>query len=230
MESRAVMIPPVSDAERDFMPALRFGSLTSLFDPVVAIWAREGEFKRRVLRHAALRSGERVLDLGCGTGTLALMAHADQPEVELDGLDADPAILRTARSKADASGVPISLREGFSTELPYEDGRFDVVLSTLFFHHLADADKRATASEIARVLKPGGRAVIGDLGKPQDPLMRLAVSTTVQVLDGRTTTSLNVAGGLPTVFREAGLVDVGVVDRLRTPVGTLEVVVARQSQ
>jgi SAM-dependent methyltransferase len=208
------------------MPALRFGSLTRLFDPVVAIWAREGEFKRRVLRHAALQPGERVLDLGCGTGTLALMACASEPTIDVDGLDADPEILRAARNKA---GGRIRFNEGFSTELPYEDGRFDVVLSTLFFHHLADADKRETASEIARVLKPGGRAVVGDLGKPQDPLMRLAVATTVQVLDGRATTSLNVAGGLPGVFREAGLVDVGVVDRLRTPVGTLDVVVAQRT-
>jgi ubiquinone/menaquinone biosynthesis C-methylase UbiE len=211
----------MSQGERDFMPALRFRALTRLFDPIVATYAREGAFKRRLLRHADLRAGERVLDLGCGTGTLALMASETAPGIEIEGLDADREVLRSARAKADDAGCPIRFREGMATDLPYDDERFDVVLSTLFFHHLEDAAKRATAAEVARVLKPGGRVIVGDIGRPQDPLMRVAVAATVQLLDGPTTTRLNVAGGLASVFAYAGL-DTAVVDRLRTPVGTLE--------
>jgi ubiquinone/menaquinone biosynthesis C-methylase UbiE len=212
----------------DFKPALRFDALTGLFDPVVALVSREQTFKRRVVEQARIAAGESVLDLGCGTGTLALMAHDAQPGASFDGLDADPAILGCARSKALRAEVAIELQQGFSDDLPYEADRFDVVLSTLFFHHLEDAAKRATASEIVRVLKPGGRLIVADFGRPQGPLMRVAFGATVQLLDGRATTSLNVAGGLPALLSEAGLTGVAVTDRLRTPTGTIEIVSARQ--
>jgi ubiquinone/menaquinone biosynthesis C-methylase UbiE len=211
----------------EFKPALRFDRLTSLFDPVIAVTTRERTFKRRVIERARPQPGDEVLDLGCGTGTLALMVHAEQPDANVVGLDADPAILARARRKADAAGVEIPFQEGFSNRLPFADGRFDAVLSTLFFHHLSDDDKRATAAEVLRVLAPGGRLVVADFGRPQDPVMRLAVAP-VQLLDGRPTTSLNVRGGLPDVFTAAGLEQVTVTDRLRTPSGTIETIGARR--
>jgi ubiquinone/menaquinone biosynthesis C-methylase UbiE len=216
----------VSAPGESFKPALRFHALTALFDPVAALTGRDRAVKRRVLRRAGIRAGETALDLGCGTGTLALMAHAEQPQARLTGLDADEAILARARSKAAAAGAAIEFRQGLSSGLPYEDASFDVVLSTLFFHHLEDEAKREAASEIRRVLKPHGRLVVADFGRPQDPLMRLAVVATVQLLDGRSTTTLNVAGGLPALLADAGLPRVEVGDRLRTPTGTVEIVVA----
>jgi ubiquinone/menaquinone biosynthesis C-methylase UbiE len=213
----------------DYKPALRFAALTSLFDPVVATMSRERAFKRLVLDHAAIAAGDTVLDLGCGTGTLALMAHADQPSATYTGLDADPAILERARAKANAAGTAIAFDQALADDLPYDADSFDVVLTTLFFHHLDDTTKRAAAAEIVRVLKPGGRLVVADFGRPQDPLMRVAVTATVQLLDGRATTSLNVAGRLPDLLREAGLRQVTVPDRLRSPTGTIDIVVGRGS-
>lgn len=215
-------------AAQQFKPALRFDRLTGLFDPVVALTTRERTFKRLAIERAGLRAGERVLDLGCGTGTLALMAHAEQPGATIAGLDADPVILERARAKAAAAGAPIAFQQGFSNRLPFDDGHFDAVLSTLFFHHLSDGDKRATAAEIRRVLAPGGRLVVADLGRPQDPAMRVIAAATVQLLDGRPTTSLNVAGRLPEMFSDAELESVTVTDRLRTPVGTIELVTGRR--
>jgi SAM-dependent methyltransferase len=208
-----------------FIPALRFGWLTGLFDPVSKLTAREGTFKRRVLERAALAEGERVLDVACGTGTLALSAARSALNVHVTGVDGDPAILERARAKA---GNEVTFDEGLSTELPYEDGSFDVVLSTLFFHHLSDEAKLRSAEEIRRVLRPAGRLVIGDLGRPQDPLMRVAVLLTVQMLDGFDVTSGSVAGRLPSTLREAGLEDVRVTDRVRAPIGTLEIVTAHR--
>lgn len=221
-------MPNPSTSAGEFMPALRFDRLTALFDPLVALTARERTFKRLVIERAQLRAGEQVLDIGSGTGTLALMAHAEQPGATITGLDADPAILERARAKAAAADVPIAFHQGFSNRLPFDDGHFDAVLSTLFFHHLSDADKHATAAETLRVLAPGGRLLVADFGRPQDPAMRLLMAALVQGLDGRATTSLNIAGGLPGVFADAGFGAVGVTDRLRTPVGTIELVSARR--
>lgn len=213
-------------AERSFKPALSFDRLTPLFDPVIALTGRDHGFKRRVLEHAHLQPGEDVLDLGCGTGTLAVAAAESQPTARIVGLDADPAILERARGKAADAGADISFDEGLSTALPYGPASFDVVLSTYFFHHLRDEDKQRTLSELMRVLRPGGRLVVGDLGRPHDPVMRFAVRATVQVLDGRRTTSANVEGKLPGFLAEAGFTEVDVVDRLRAPIGSIEVLTA----
>jgi SAM-dependent methyltransferase len=215
----------VTGTQDRFIPALRFGWLTGLFDPVSKLTTREGTFKRRVLERAVLADGERVLDVACGTGTLALSAARSARNVHVTGVDGDAAILERARAKA---GNEVTFDEGLSTELPYEDGSFDVVLSTLFFHHLSDDAKLRSAEEVRRVLRPAGRLVIGDLGRPQDPLMRVAVLLTVQMLDGFDVTSGNVAGRLPATLREAGLEEVRVTDRVRAPIGTLEIVTAHR--
>jgi len=209
--------------EADFIPALRYEQLTPLFDFVAAIAVRDRAIKRRALARAAIADGEQVLDIGCGTGTLAVAAARAAPGVSVTGLDADAAILTRARRKAADAGLAIRLDQGMSTALPYADSSFDLVLSTLFFHHLPDDAKRQTAAELVRVLRPGGRVVVGDLGRPQDPLMRLAVRSTVQLLDGVTTTALNVRGELPGVLADAGMRAVTVRDRIRTPTGTYEI-------
>lgn len=225
------MIAPVTpprepESEAGFIPALRFHRLTPLFDFVAAVAVRDRPIKRRVLACAAIESGERVLDIGCGTGTLAVAAARAAPGARVTGLDADAAILARARVKAAREGLEIGFDEGMSTALPYADASFDLVLSTLFFHHLPDDAKRQTAAELVRVLRPGGRLVVGDLGRPQDPLMRIAVRATVQLLDGVATTALNVRGELPEVLAGAGLRAVTVRDRLRTPTGTYEIMTA----
>ena len=211
-----------------FIPALRFDALTPLFDIAVAATAREGTLKRGVLAHAAIQPGDDVLDVGCGTGTLVVAAARREPLAQFTGLDADPSVLARARQKAAATRFDIAFDEGRADALPYADGSFDVVLSTLFFHHLPDAVKHATAAELARVLRPGGRLVVGDLGRPQDPVMRVAVRATVQLLDGLATTALNVRGELPGVLGAAGFAPVTVVERLRTPIGTIDTIVARR--
>jgi ubiquinone/menaquinone biosynthesis C-methylase UbiE len=215
---------PAVDA--GFIPALRFNRLTPLFDLVAAVTVRDRAIKRSVLEHAAISGGEQVLDVGCGTGTLAVEAARAARGVRMTGLDADPSILGRARRRAADAGLAIGFDEGRSTALPYADASFDLVLSTLFFHHLTDDAKHRTAAELVRVLRPGGRLVVGDLGRPQDPLMRIAVRLTTQLLDGVGPTALNVRGELPDVLAGSGLRAVAVRDRVRAPTGTYEIMTA----
>src|SRR5215212_6292457 len=208
---------------QQFIPALRFNALTRVYDPVVAISSREAGFKRRLLQHARVKDGESVLDLACGTGTLAIQTKLASPKARVSAIDADEPILERARRKAGEAKVDISFEQGVSTELPYENRSFDVVLTTLFFHHLTDEAKLDTAEEVFRVLRHGGRLLMADWGRPQDPMMRMAFLS-VQLLDGFRTTSSNVGGRIPEMLRDAGLKRVQVLDRMRTPVGTIEIV------
>jgi ubiquinone/menaquinone biosynthesis C-methylase UbiE len=220
-----VTVEVVSGRPQQFIPALRFGALTRVYDPVVAITSREGAFKRRLLQHARIKDGEAVLDLACGTGTLAIEVKKERPKAKVSALDGDPAILERAKAKAQDAGVKIDFAHGMSNDLPYAARSFDVILSTLFFHHLTDEAKADTAEEIRRVLRLGGRVLIADWGRPQDPMMRFNFLT-VQVLDGFRTTASNVAGRLPEFLRDAGLKRVTVADRMRTPLGTIEILSA----
>lgn len=190
------------------------------YDPLVRSTAREVRFKERLLDLAAIGVGERVLDLGCGTGTLAIRACQRQPAARVVGIDADPRMIERARRKADAAGVELELQPGSAADLPYADRSFDVVLSSLLFHHLGRDAKRAAAEELARVLVPGGRVVIADWGAPSDPLMRV-LFLTIQLIDGFETTRDNVEGRLPAMLRAAGLVDVRERDTYRTVYGSL---------
>lgn len=210
----------MSSGEDKFVRALRFRALTALYDPVVRVATREAEFKRRLLAAAEIKADDRVLDLGCGTGTLAIAAKRAQRKAAVTGLDADPAVLRRARGKAASAGVEVCFDEGLSTELPYGENRFDVAMSTLFFHHLTPGAKRRTATEIVRVLKPGGRLLVADWGPPQDLPMRIAF-VAVRALDGFELTRENAEGALPSIFAEAGLEDVEEVGQLRTATGTM---------
>jgi ubiquinone/menaquinone biosynthesis C-methylase UbiE len=202
-------------ARQDYLPALRFRSLTGIYDPLISATTRERATKGRLVELAGLADGQRVLDVGCGTGTLALMAKAVAPGAELVGIDADEEMLARARTKPGAGAIRFD--QGMADELPYEDASFDRVLSSLVFHHLRRPVKERAAREIARVLKPGGRFHLGDFGPPRDPLMWLA-SRSVRYGDGSSTID-NFAGELPAILREAGLSCDGESERMRTGFG-----------
>jgi ubiquinone/menaquinone biosynthesis C-methylase UbiE len=209
----------VAEAAR-YVPALGQDRLTRLYDPVIRLTTRERSFKERLLAQAGLEGGMDVLDLGCGTGTLALLAKRRVPGTRVFGLDGDPEMLARAYAKAQDAGLAVQFDQELSYELPYREQQFDRVLSTLFFHHLAPADKRRTVAEVARVLKPGGELHVADWGPPTDPLMA-ALSLSIRVLDGAEQTRENFAGALPQIFERNGLARVQTHGRMRTVYGAL---------
>jgi demethylmenaquinone methyltransferase/2-methoxy-6-polyprenyl-1,4-benzoquinol methylase/phosphoethanolamine N-methyltransferase len=120
---------------------------------------------RKIVALAAITPGQRVLDVGCGPGRLAIVAAAAAgPTSEVCGIDPAPEMIERARRNAARAGVTISLDVGVVEALPYDADHFDVVLSTLMLHHLPDDVKRRGLAEIRRVLRPGGRVVAVDFG------------------------------------------------------------------
>jgi ubiquinone/menaquinone biosynthesis C-methylase UbiE len=119
-----------------------------------------------LLEQAAVRPGHRVLDIGCGTGSLLMLIKSKHPNVEAVGLDPDPRALERARRKARRAAFSIQLDQGFSDELPYPEGAFDRVFSSFMLHHLEPAEKETTLREVRRVLRPGARFHLLDFATP----------------------------------------------------------------
>ena len=210
-----------------YVPALGYHWLTGLYDPVVRYTTREHRFKTALLVQANLHTDQRVLDLACGTGTLAIMAKQRYPSLQVIGLDGDPAILQRARLKAAKQQASIGFEHGYATALPFADASFDRVLSSLFFHHLLPADKHQTFAEIYRVLRPGGELHIADWGRPSNPLMR-ALFYSIQLLDGFANTHDNIDGRLPAMLHAAGFQTVTERQQFATIYGSLSLYAAQK--
>lgn len=154
-----------SDTGRSFLPAAGHDLFLPLYDPLTKILGAD-RVRRRLIEQATLRGGHRVLEIGCGTGTLLIDIKRRHPDVEVVGLDPDPKALDRARRKARRAGVAIELNRGFANALPYPNAAFDRVLSSLMLHHVADDEKTATLRDVLRVLKPGGRLELVDFARP----------------------------------------------------------------
>jgi len=156
----------MSESKNEYIPALSFRVLTPFYDFIQKYIVRDLRYKSLLIEQAHIQAGQYVLDLGCGTGTLAMMAKQAQPQAEVFGLDADPEMLKMAYAKRDQAKLNVTFDVGFTNDLPYPDESFDRVLSSIMIHHLKTPDKEKTAREVYRVLKPGGQLHIIDFGKP----------------------------------------------------------------
>ncbi|MBC8507420.1 MAG: methyltransferase domain-containing protein [Anaerolineales bacterium] len=113
---------------------------------------------------AKIKPGEQVLEVGCGTGSLAIAA-AQKVETKgaVFGIDPAPKMIEIAQRKTTKANLLVEYRVGVIEDLPYPDNSMDIVLSSLMMHHLPDHLKTIGLIEVNRVLKPGGRLAIVEL-------------------------------------------------------------------
>jgi ubiquinone/menaquinone biosynthesis C-methylase UbiE len=145
----------VEHGQRHFLPAAGHDLFLPLYDPLVSLLGGD-RARKELIDQARVEAEHRILDIGCGTGTLLLLLKRRYPTLETVGLDPDPNALRRAGNKARRAGVAVQLDQGFADALPYGNNTFDRVFSSFMFHHLEERNRENTLQEVARVLKPGG--------------------------------------------------------------------------
>ncbi|MBX9857735.1 MAG: methyltransferase domain-containing protein [Gemmatimonadaceae bacterium] len=210
-----------------FTPALgRLGS-TAAYDAVIALFTRERRWRAALVALAAPSPGDVLVDLGCGTGTLAVQLKQTCPAAEVLGVDPDPAMLAIARRKSAREGVDVTWHEAMGDRLPavVGAGRATTVVSSLVFHHCTTPVKRALFAAAFAALRPGGTLVVADYGLQRTRLMR-GLFLVIQAVDGRATTVPNGRGVLPGLMRDAGFVDVAERDVVPTATGSVSLYVA----
>jgi ubiquinone/menaquinone biosynthesis C-methylase UbiE len=146
----------------DYMPAAGHDAFLPGYDLLTRLFGF-GRVHERLIDQAELADGHRVLEIGCGTGNLTVRAKKNHPLIDIVGSDPDPLALKRAQRKARRLNG-IHFERGYAQRLPHSDGEFDRVLSSMMLHHLDDDAKAAAAAEVFRVLRPGGRLHLVDMG------------------------------------------------------------------
>lgn len=131
-----------------------------------------GLLRKMTVENALIRPGDSILDVGCGTGEVALLAKTRaKKDGKVYGIDPAPEMIAVARSKAARKELDVDFRVGVIEALPFPDSSLDVVTSSLMMHHLPEDLKRRGLAEIYRVLKSGGRLLIADFLRPTGSLV-----------------------------------------------------------
>lgn len=212
--------------EQTFTRALGRFAPVRLYDPALTL-TRERLWRALTVMHVAPRPEDLIVDVGCGTGSTALLLHHTEPRARVVAIDPDPGVLAIARRKAAATGAGVRWESGMGDALVpiVGAGAADTVVSTLVLHQCPMATKRAILSAMHAVLRPGGKLVLTDYGRQRTRLMRLGFRI-VQVADGFEDTRPNAEGVLPELIRLAGFEDVREAEVVSTLTGSISVHVA----
>jgi ubiquinone/menaquinone biosynthesis C-methylase UbiE len=179
----------------DYLPGAGHDALLPCYDLMSRLLGMK-RVHQALIAQAELDDCRRVLEIGCGTGNLILRAKRGYPQVEAIGCDPDPLALDRARRKTNE----IRFERGYAQRLPYEDGEFDRVLSSMMLHHVGDDAKTAAAQEVFRVLRPGGRLHLVDIGGN----MTARDGATARLMMHNHHAAGNLGDAIPRLLRDAG--------------------------
>lgn len=217
----------MSDAA--FTPALGRASLDD-YDRAIRIWTRESVWRGALLRQVAPRSGETILDVGCGTGSFTVMLKQAAPDARVVGLDPDARVLELAAAKAAAAGVEVERRQGFARDAASHGPEFDKAISSLVFHQMPLTEKRLGISAMLAAVRPGGEVHIADYARQVGGLMRTLFRLTVQRLDGVADTQPNADGVLEVILAETDAAAAVPTRVVRTVTGAISLFLVRRER
>ncbi|MFZ5666034.1 MAG: class I SAM-dependent methyltransferase [Pseudomonadota bacterium] len=204
-----------------FTPAAGRFAPSSVYDLGVAVLTREEIWRAKLIEILDISPGDRVLDVGCGTGTLAISLKLRHPGIKIVGLDPDPASLSIAQAKAEAAGVEVEWRQGYASDAG-KLGTFDKVVSSLVFHQVPVSEKRSGIEAMFAATKVGGTVFIADYARQGRPLMRTAFRI-IQLLDGKADTQPNADGFLEAELERYAGKPVTALFAIDTPTGTISI-------
>src|SRR3989338_6443062 len=191
-----------------YIPPITWPILTPLYDFFCVIGGLGTRFKKKVLRAISLREGMHVLDIGCGTGVLLKAKKEMYPKVSFIGCDPNKKALAIAERRLAKAKLSVELTEAFAESLPFPNGSLGVCFSTLAVFPMPNEIKRRAIAECYRILSPGGRIVIADLGETKSILLRKALFfEKIEYLEG------NFTGVIPRFLTEAGFKGIRIVGR-----------------
>lgn len=205
-----------------FAPALGYRWLTPAYGAAIAVMTRERRWRQALIRQMAPRAKQIVADVGCGTGTLAVMLKAHAPSVSVYGFDPDPDILNRAEHKAHNAGALVNFTHATMDDIAAKLTALspDYVVSSLVFHQVPLAGKRKLLAAMYAGLRPGGQLHIADYGWQRTALMRLGFRM-VQTLDGYHDTQPNADGCIPVLMHEAGFAHIAETAVVPTVTGSI---------
>ena len=213
---------------RAHTPPLGHKALTPLYDAAIALLTRERKWRSAFIAAIAPRAGDMIIDIGSGTGSLALALHEISPRAHYNGIDPDIEAVERATAKAERAGSSAKFEVGYfsADAIPFE-GSPDKIISSLVLHQVPMAEKRRILNEAFDALKPGGSVRIADYGL-QEGIQRALFRLTVQALDGKEDTQPNADGLLPVLLEGAAFLEVAEVTRIATPTGTISIYCAKK--
>jgi ubiquinone/menaquinone biosynthesis C-methylase UbiE len=209
--------------KKQFIPALRFKWLTPLYDFFISITMPEKKIKQVLISDASIYAGTKLLDFGCGTATLTIMAKRSSPEAKVTGIDIDTEILDKATKKIKKEKLDIFLLDYDGKHLPFQRNAFDRVISCLVFHHLNTDVKQSMLAEIFRVMNKDGQLLIADFGRSKSWVQRTLFNI-IRGLDGFKSTDANARGLLPEMISDAGFENVAIKNRFKTMFGEVQII------
>jgi len=187
-----------------------------IYDPIIETlsFGKERAFRQRTLEHMPMSSHDRILDVGCGTGSLTLeIARKLSAPGEVVGIDAAPRMIEVAREKLQTESLPARFEVGVAEALDFVDASFDLVVNSMFTHHIDTELKQLAFAEMFRVLRPGGVLVTADIDRPSNAWGWLTGWGGRYLLLQKELED-NLRGDLPQLMRAAGFEQVARVDHV----------------
>lgn len=203
-------------------PPLGHHALTPFYDAAIALLTRETTWRSRLVVAIDPQPNDRILDVGSGTGSLAILVYKASPKTLFEGVDPDSDAVRRAREKARRHGSNATFHLGYlDTDTLVGGSAPNKITSSLVLHQTPIAEKARILETMFLILEPGGELHIADYGLQNSKLMKLLFRFTVQSIDGVDNTQPNADGALPELISSAGFVAVEVCDQIPTPTGMI---------